>query len=86
MTFAEGAAGSQLGRFDAGKGLAVDAEGVEADGEETETLGRRDDDAKRLAVNFYGHGPRASGLVNCVLHENRSCGASLTTAGVLPGF
>jgi hypothetical protein len=83
---AEGAAGGQLGGLDGGKGLAVNAEGVEAHGKEPKTFGCRDDDALRLAIDFYGDRPCTGGLVDCVLHEKCSCGASRATAGVLPGL
>jgi hypothetical protein len=58
----EGAAGGELGRLDAGEGLPIDAERIEADGEEAEATRRRDDDAKGLAIDLYGDGTAASGL------------------------
>ena len=61
-TLAERAAGGQLGRFDARKGLAVDAEGVEANGKEPEAFGTWNHDTQRFAVDLYGDGTAASGL------------------------
>mgnify|MGYP007022292806 CR=1 FL=1 len=42
--------------LDRGEGLPVDAEGVEAHGEEPVPLGFRDHDAERFAVDFDGYG------------------------------
>jgi hypothetical protein len=59
---AKGAAGGQLGRFDAWEGLAVDTESVEPDGKKPEALGTWNHNAQRFAVDLYGDGTAASGL------------------------
>jgi hypothetical protein len=84
--FVHGATDRHLGRRNGVEGLAIDTEGIEPHGKETEPSGIWDDDAQRFAIDLYGDRPAASGLGNCVLHRKCSCGASLTTAGVLPVF
>ncbi|MBK8084851.1 MAG: DUF1127 domain-containing protein [Devosia sp.] len=73
-----------LGRFDAGKDLTVDAEGIELDGKEAEAGAVDDEHALGLAIDIDGYRSGAMWLIkNCMLHGRTSIGTSWVTAGVL---
>jgi len=57
-----------LGGFDAVEHHAIERKHRQANGEETETLGKRDDDPEGLAFNVNGDGLLQRGLRYDVLH------------------